>query len=1033
MNLPELSIKQYVFAYMVNALLILFGIVGYQRIGVDRFPQIEFPVVSVTTALPGANPDIVDSSITNIIESSINSIPGIDFVQSTSSPGVSVVAVQFELSKDIDVAFNEIQAKVNQVLRDLPDDADPPVVAKVEVGASPVMWLALRGDRTLQQLNQYARTVVKKRLETVDGVGEVRLGGQRDRTIRAEIDLDKMAGFGISADDVRTAFAEEHVQLPGGFLVADNVENLIKLDLEFHEPSALEEMIVRYVDGAPVRLGDIGRVVDGVADFRQLARFNGEPTVGIGIVKVSNANTIKVIEEVTRRLEEEIQSQLPPGLTIEIASNDAEQIYEIVNALKEHLVEGTILAGLVVWLFLRSFRATLIIATAIPVSLLGAVAMMYFLDFTFNTLTLLGLLLLIGVVVDDAIVVLENIYRHREEIDPDPVSAAVNGTNQVVFAVLAASLTLVSIFGAVIFLGGIIGRFFQSFAVVVTVGVLASLLVSLTLTPMLCSRYLSIAPRHGRVYTVLTRLLDGMDRSYRKALDVSLQRRWLVVGATVAVVLSSGYFFGAIGKTFLPEEDEGRFIVNFRAPLGTSITATDRYLREIEKVLSGHPEIRTFFTAIGLGSAGQVNQGIAFARMVPRDERDVRQQQFLDELRTELAAIPGVRAFAASPSPIGGQRGDPLQFAVTGPELGEVARLSRMLHERLSAVDGIGRLDLDLELDLPQLRVKVDRVATADMGLAASDVAFAVNMLAGGIDIAKYNDEPGDGERYDVRVKAMPESLAVPADLRKIFLRNEAGELIRLDALAEIEEAVGPAVISRYDLQYAANFFGSPSIPLGEAVALIDAAAAELLPLGYGVSLKGQARELEETAGYVGFAFLLATVLVYMVLASQFNSFVQPLIVMTAQPLAVVGGLFLLWLTGHTLNIYSMIGMVLLIGLVAKNSILLVDLANQLRDQGYAVDEALRRACPIRLRPVLMTSATVILALTPAAMGLGAGADTNGPLAVAVIGGMISSTLLTLLVVPAVYSLVENRLAQTRGQPTSTVSRYQQGAEADHA
>jgi HAE1 family hydrophobic/amphiphilic exporter-1 len=1015
MNLPRLSIKQYIFAFMINAVLVLFGVIGYQRIGVDRYPQIEFPVVSITTALPGANPDIVDASITNIIESSVNSIPGIDFVQSTSSPGVSVVAVQFELDKDIDVAFTEVQAKVNQVLRNLPDDIDPPVVGKVEIGASPVMWLSLSGDRTLQQLNQYARNVIKKRLETVDGVGEIRLGGERRRTIRVELDLDRMAGLGIAAEDVRTAFRDEHVQLPGGFLVAQNTENLIKLDLEFHDPRALEEMIVRYVDGAPVRIGDIGAVVDGLADYRQVARFNGKPTIGVGVVKVSNANTIAVVEEVQRRIETEIRPQLPPGLTVEIASNDAELIYEIVDALKAHLIEGTILAGLVVWFFLRSLRSTLIVATAIPVSLLGAVALMYFFGFTFNSLTLLALLLLIGVVVDDAIVVLENIYRHRETIDPDPVSAAVNGTDQVLFAVLAASLTLVSIFGAVIFLGGIIGRFFQSFAVVVTVGVLASLLVSLTLTPMLCSRYLDVRARHGRVHKALTRLLRGMDSGYRRLLGAALRHRWTVVALTLLVVLSSGWFFGAIGKTFIPEEDEGRFVVNFRAPLGTAIEATDGYLRQIEDVLNGHEEIATVFTAVGLGTGGQANRGLAFVRLVPRDQRDASLQELLVEVRRDLAGIAGIRAFASRPSPIGGQRGEPLQFALTGPELGEVSRLSELLYQRLSGAEGLGRLDMDLELNLPQVRLQVDRVAAAEMGLSAADVAFSVNMLAGGFDVAKFNDEPGDGERYDVRVKARDGQLAVPADLRKIFLRSQTGGLVRLDALADIRETVGPAVISRYDLRYAANFFGSPTLPLADAIDIVNRAAADILPLGYGISLKAQAREFDKTANYVGFAFTLATVLVFMVLASQFNSLLQPLIVMTAQPLAIVGGLFMLWLTGHTLNMYSMIGMVLLIGLVAKNSILLVDLTNQLRRQGRGVDEALREACPIRLRPVVMTSATVVLALTPAALGFSAGADTNGPLAVAVIGGMISSTLLTLVVVPAVYSLVENALVRRYG------------------
>lgn len=1011
MTLPELSIRRHVLAYMISAVMVLFGLIGFNRIGVDRFPEIEFPLVSVTTVLPGASPEIVDSSITNVVEGSVNSVPGIDYIESESSPGVSQVLVNFDLDKDIDVAFNEVQAKVNQVVRELPEDADPPVVAKVEAGASAIMWLSLQGDRTLQQLNQYADNVIRKRLETIDGVGEVQIGGRRERTIRVEIDLDRMASLGVTAQDVRAAFAAEHLQLPGGFLVSGSTEQLVKLDLEFHSPEELEEMVVRHVDGAPIRLDDFAEVVDGMADYRSIARFMGEPTVGLGIVKIAGTNTVAIIDEVKRRLEEEIIPQLPPGLTIQVASDDSELIEEIVQALQDHLLEGTILAALVVLFFLRTWRGTLIIALAIPVSLLAAVAAIYMLGYTFNTMTLLGLLLLIGVVVDDAIVVLENIYRHREEENPDPVEAAISGSNQVFFAIIATTLTLVSIFASVIFLGGIIGRFFESFAVTVTVGVLASAVVALTLTPMLCARYLRVrrpGEAHGRLYNTLDGFFRRMNAAYRRILEWALNFRWSVLGIALLIVISSFYFLATIDKEFVPEEDEGRFVVSFRAPLGTGIETSDQYLGRIEAVLASHEEVRTYFTAIGLGSAGEVNRGIAFARMVERGDRDISQQRFLDELQKELAQIPGIVAFAAPPSIVGGQRGDPLQFAVTGPDLEEAASLADEMQERLEAIDGMGRLDLDLQLSLPQLDMEIDRVRTAESGLRSADVAFAVNMLVGGFDIARYNDEPGDGERYDIRVKAADGQITSPDDLNRIFLRAGDGSLVRFDSLARAEETVGPAVITRFDLNYSANFFGNPEMPLGEAVEAIDEIADEILPLGYRVAYKSQAREFQQTMQYVMFAFVLAIVLVFIVLASQFNSFVQPLIVMTAQPLAVIGGVFLLWLTGNSLNIYSMIGMVLLVGLVAKNSILLVDLTNQFRQQGQAVDEALRNACPIRLRPVLMTSLTVILALTPPALGLGAGSDTNGPLAVAVIGGMLSSTLLTLVVVPAVYSLIEN-------------------------
>jgi HAE1 family hydrophobic/amphiphilic exporter-1 len=1015
MTLPEISINRHVLAWMLSAVLVLFGVISYERIGVDRYPYIEFPMISVTTTLPGANPEIIDASITNLIETAVNSVPGIEHVQSDSSPGASVVRITFKLTKDIDVAFNEVQAKVNQVLRNLPDDADPPVVAKVEFGAIPILWLALQGDRTLQQLNQYARNVIKKRLENIDGVGEVRLGGKRERTIRVNLDVARMNAYGITTQDLIRAFQAEHLQMPGGFLVGDATEYLIKLDLEFHKPTDLERLIVSYRDGAPIRLRDIAQIEDGLEDNRRLARYNDEPAVGLGIVKVTGANAVAVIEVVKQRLNEEILPQLPPGMRLSIASDDSDLILELVGALEEHLLLGTLLTALVVWLFLKSLRATAIIALAIPVSLLGAVAVMYFAGYTFNTMTLLALLLLIGIVVDDAIVVLENIYRHREHIDPDPKSAALNGTNQVVFAVMAASLTLVSIFAPVIFMEGVIGRFFRSFAVVVTFGVLTSLFVSVTLTPMLSSRYLQVASRHGKLYWLLEGAFQAMDRLYRALLRGALRFRWTVVLLTIAAVYSSGFFFGQIGKGFLPQEDEGKFLISFKTPLGSSLTYTDGRLREIESVLKRDPDITSYFSTIGTGQTGQANKGDIFVRLKPREERSVHMYRVIDRLREELARIPGVQAFPSPVPPMGGQRGEPLQFVLLGPDIESVARYSRKLKNRLDAIPELGRVDLDLQLELPQLSFDIDRTRAADLGLSTRDIALAINVLAGGLDVAKYNDLPGDGERYDVRLKAREGSFRTPDDLHRIYLRSRNGQLVRLDTVVHTREGIGPAVVTRFDLRYSGNFFSTPTISLGDAVNRVQAAAAEILPPGYSVKMIGRAEEFGKTARYMLFAFVTAIVLVYMVLASQFDSFIQPFIIMVALPLAIIGGVAGLWLMEMGLNIFSMIGLVLLMGLVAKNSILLVDLTNQMRAEGKGIYEALMEACPIRLRPVLMTSITVIVTMLPAAIGLGAGADTNGPLAVAVIGGMVSSTLLTLVVVPAVYSLVENGIARLRG------------------
>jgi len=1014
MSLPELSIRRYVLAYMLSGLFVLFGLVAFRDIGVDRYPEIDFPMISVRTVLPGASPEIIDSSVTNVVETSVNATPGIEHIESTSAPGVSVVLVSFVLEKNIDVAFNEVQAKVNQILADLPDEADPPIVAKVEFGAMPILWLTLAGDRTLQQLNQYARNVIKKRLETVDGVGEVRIGGERKRTIRVNLDPARMAASGIAVNDVLGAFATEHVRLPGGFLVDGAREELVKLDLEYHDPHELGAMIVAYPQGAPIRLRDIATIEDGLADYRQLARFNGQPTVGLGIVKVQKANTVAIIKEIRRRLTEEIEPRLPPGLKLDVAHDEADLIEDIVAALEEHILLGTLLTALVVWLFLKDLRSTFIIAAAIPVSLLGAIAVMYFSGYTFNTMTLLGLLLLIGVVVDDAIVVLENIFRQRELGVANAGEAAITGSRQVVFAVLAASLTLVAIFAPVVFMKGIIGSFFRSFAVVVTFGVLVSLFVSLTLTPALCARHLRVTERHGRIYRILDAPLQATERAYRTLLRGALRFRWSVVLVALVVVWSSGYFFNHIDKGFMPEDDEGRFLITLKAPLGSSIEYTHAKLQQVEAILEQIPEVVGSFATVGEDQAAQVSRASIIVRLARWEARTRSQQAIMDQLSEAFRAIPGVQLFPTRMPTIGGQRGEPLQFALVGPELPQVSALAYQLKTRLEQKEGLGELDLDLQLDLPQLEIRLSRERVGALGLNTQEVAMAVNVMAGGVDVARYNDDPGDGERYDIRLKAEAGSLRAAPDLSRVYVRVPAGDLVRLDNLVRLDARLGSAVVTRYDLQYSANFFGTPAIAEAAAIEIVKQMAAEILPTGYQVRMKGRAEEFGKTAGYMLFAFVTAIVLVYMVLASQFNSFVQPLIIMVAQPLAIIGGVGALWATGHSLNIYSMIGLVLLVGLVAKNSILLIDLTNQLRAEGMGVAEALQEACPIRLRPVLMTSMTIVLALLPAALGFGAGADTNGPLAVAVIGGMVSSTLLTLVVVPAVYSLVENGFERRR-------------------
>ncbi len=1008
MNLPALSIKQYVLTTMLSLVLVLFGVISYQRIGVDRLPKIDFPMLSVATILPGADPDVIDASVTNVVESAVNSVSGIESIQSSSLSGMSVVIIQFELKKNINTAFNEVQAKLNEVLQQLPTDARTPVLKKVEAGSQPIMWLALQGNNTLQQLNVYARNVIKKRLETISGVGDVVIAGERKRTIRINLSIDKMAALGITVGQVIQAFGLEHIKLPGGFITSVKRERELKLDLEYHHVKNLGKLIVGYHRHIPVYLNEISQIKDGLEDFRRFASYNGKPAVGLGLVKISGSNTVAIINEAKERLRTEILPQLPPSMQLHTVVDDASLITAIIDGLKSHLFEGTLLAALVVWLFLRNLRSTLIIATAIPVSLLGAIAGIYFAGYTFNTMTMLGLLLLIGVVVDDAIVVLENIFRHMEEDPATPVSVlAEKGTLQVMFAVVASTATLLSLFGAVVFMGGIIGRFISSFAVVVVIGVIISLFVSLTLTPMLCARFLRVRQTHGHFYRLLGSAFQALDRGYKNILHFAIGQRLLILILAALVVYSSGWFMGQLGKGFMPNEDEGRFIVSFKTPLGSSIYYTRDRMQQAEKILRQNTNIRGLFSTIGTGDRGQVNQGQIYVSLIPREQRKDNQVEIIEQVRRELAPVPGIKAFAAPVPIVGGQRGEPLQFVLKGPNLSKVAELSAKLAKKLQQIPQIGKLDTDLELNMPQTVLSVDRAKAYSVGLDTRTIANTLRVLVGGFDVAKYNDDPGDGERYDIRLKT-GSGLHHAYDLKKIYLRSRNGNLVRLDTVAKLTSKLGPAVIGRYKLQYAATFFDTPTIAEGDAAEIVLKVAKTMLPTGYQIELIGRAKAFSKTVGYVMFAIVTGLILVYMTLASQFNSFIQPLIVMVAQPLAVIGGVFGLWLANESLNIYSMIGMVLLIGLVAKNSILLIDLTNKLRAQGQSVNGALLEACPIRMRPILMTSLTIIISMLPAAMGVGAGSDTNAPLAVAVIGGMISSTLLTLVVVPVVYSLVEN-------------------------
>ncbi len=1016
MTLSELSIRRHVLAVMISALIVLVGAIAYQDIGTDRIPNIDFPIVSVTVTQPGADAELMDSAVTQEVERAVNTVPGIDEIQSTSLPSTSVVTVQFKLDVDIEKAFNEVNAKVSEIVEDLPDEAETPVVDKVEMDAQPIMWLSLQGDRTAQDLDRYARNEIRPQLEGIPGVGEVQIGGSQERTMRIEVDPDRLAAYDIDARTLIVALQAEHAQMPGGFMVSGDTEEMLKLDVEYHDAEALEEMVVTARGDDRVRLEDVAEVRDALEDRRQLARFNGDPTVGLGVVKISGGNTVAIIEEVKERLEARIRPQLPPGLELHVSTDESKFILEQIDALFLTLALGVIFAALVMWVFLRSLRATAIVTLSIPVSLMAAIAVVYFFGYTLNAITMLAMLLLIGVVVDDAIVVLENIYRHRQQYRTGPFASAVSGSNEVFFAVIATTLTLVSIFGSVIFMDAIIGRFFESFAVVVAFGVLASSLVALTLIPMLASRFLHIPEQEGRIYAALDRGFLCLERRYRKILGYVLRYRWTTLGLGLLFAIAVGTVITPrLGAEFAPDEDTGEFMINFETPAGSSIHYTDARMAEIEALLAQQPEVDRYFAAIGLGDRGRVNSGITFVRLVDREERDASQQEIIQRIQPQLARIPGVRAFATNVPLVPGQRGEPLQFVVKGPSLDELSERAHAIRDQLEAIDGMGSVDLQLDLELPQLEIQVDRDRARSHGLAAREIAYAVNVLAGGLDVARFDDGPEgkDGRRYDIRVKAREDTIEDIDDLQRLQLRNAEGDMVPLEAVTSVRETLGPAAIARHNLSYAAELYADPDMPLAEAIGKVREVADEALPLGYEVEMTGQAEEMGKAASAMLFVLFLAITLVYIVLASQFNAFLQPLLIMAAQPLALVGGLLGLWAGGFTLNIYSMIGLVLLMGLVTKNGILLVDLTNQYRNKrDLGIDQALTEACPVRLRPVLMTSLTLILALIPAAAGIGAGSETNAPMAAAIIGGMVTAMLLTLAVLPAAYSLLEGFIAR---------------------
>jgi HAE1 family hydrophobic/amphiphilic exporter-1 len=1028
MWLSDTSIKRPVFATMFIMALVIFGVISYPEIGVDLFPKVDFPIVSITTTLKGASPEVMDIDVTDKIEEAVNTINGVKTISSSSIEGSSSIIIEFELERDIDLAVQDVREQIAAIRSKLPDDITEPVIMKVNPDSSPVMWLSLTGEQSQLELSTYADEVLKEQIQRVNGVGSLWLAGLQRRQIRIWLDADKLRAYQIAPGDVAAVLARENVELPGGRIETTTKEFSVKVKGNLKTASDFNDLIVASYQGVPVRIRDVGRAEDGMEERRSFSRFNGKTSIGIGIQKQTGTNTVQVVDRVKSELER-IRKTLPPGMNINIAFDQSIFIKQSMSQVQEHLILGSILAIVAVFLFLRNLRTTLISAVALPVSIISTFALIRVFNFTFNNLTLLALTLSVGILIDDAIIVIENIYRHIEE-GMAPREAASFATSEIGLAVMATTLAIVAIFLPVAFMKGIIGRFFLQFALTVVFAVLVSLLVSLTLTPMLSSIFLhpkgssehsgESASRITRIGAALERGYKKFEGAYRKILEFSLDHRGAVLVGAILIFIFSMFMTKFMGKEFKPQEDQSQFVVRLEAPIDYSVDKADALFRQAEKLVTARPEVLGAFYAqgFGAGGSGQINKAVIFTRLVQRAERENSQQDIMVELRKKMLAIPGLKGTVEEVSMIGGGiRNLPIQYVISSGDMENLQKYSKQVVRELAKVPGIVDVDTSLEAGKPELSVYIDRDKASDLGVSVSSIAEAVNLLVSGeVDITKYKDE-SKGRRYDVRMRLNPQDRVNPDDLGRLYVRANDGKLVELANVIRIVEGGGPSNITRKDRQRSiwvyANLEGKP---LAEAMDNLNTISARILPPGYITAYVGEGEEMARSFKYLIFAILLGILLAYMILASQFESFLHPVTVLLAMPLSFIGAFGALLITGKTISIISFIGLILLMGLVKKNSILLVDYTNTLRERGMSRREAILQAGPVRLRPILMTTFAMVFGMLPVALGLGEGSDFRAPMGISVIGGLLTSLFLTLAVVPAAYDLFDDWKQRLKGK-----------------
>jgi multidrug efflux pump len=1011
MKLSDLSIQRPVLASMLSLALVLFGAIGYSQLAVREFPDVDPPIVSVNTALPGANPQVVESAVTDILEEELSTIEGLRTLTSASQEGLSSITLEFNLERDVEAAAQDTRDKVARIRERLPEDVEEPVVAKEDADAQPFYWLALSGENyDLLQLSDIGDRLVKSRLQTLAGVGRAQIFGERRFSMRVWLSASELAARGLTVQDVQQAIRTRNVEVPAGRIESQRREFTVRSLGELKTPEEFSNLVVSNRDGILVKLKDLGRVELGPEDERSTLRYKGTPAVAIGVVRQSKSNILSVSQAIQAELPK-IQASLPPGVKINTAFDQSVFVDISIKEAQETLLIAGLLVVIIIFIFLRNLRATIIPGLAIPTSIVAAFAIMYFLGFTINNFTLLALTLAIGIVVDDAIIVLENAYRHQEELGKNPDQAATDGTREIAFAVIATTIALVAVFTPLAFLRGSTGRLFNEFGVAVAGSVIISGFVALTLTPMLCAKILRVPPRHGRFYRVLEQGFQRLSSGYARTLTLALRHRAVIVAGAVLVTVGAVFVFRSLEREFVPPEDRGWFFTFVIAPEGSSLAYTDGYQRQAEAILAKTKDIESYFSVVNIGDG--VSRGIIFIDLVDWSERDRSVQDVVNEVQGQFFGIPGIFAFANNPPAFGW--GSPVNFVIQHPDFEQLVKGNDTLLARAQKVPGLINVDSDLRVNKPQLTVSFDRDRAEDLGVPVADVATTLQVLLGGTETSTFTRA---NKQYDVIVQLDPRARSTPSDMTGLYLRGRGDQLVKLEALATVKEEVGPRALNHFNRVRSATITASlaPGFTLGQAVDSLERIAGEVLPRGSSTALAGESRELEESGSSLYFAFILALVVVFMVLASQFESLVHPFTVLLAVPLAVTGALVTLKLAGSTLNVYSQIGMILLIGLVTKNSILLVEYINQLKERGMTTIDAAKEAGRIRLRPILMTSVATVMGALPIALGLGAGSLSRRPLGFAIVGGLLFSTLLTLYVVPSVYVIFDAVIVRVRGR-----------------